>query len=95
MRTWSRPSTVWCLVLNRSGSMHDRDLATAALTTAAVVQRAGHDRAVLSFARDVVAVASMADGRPDHEVVDHVLALRGHGTIDVPAALRHVLDALR
>lgn len=94
VRTWARPSTAWCLVLDRSGSMHGRDLATAALATAAVVQRAGRDRAVLSFAGDVVAVASMADGRPDEEVVDHVLALRGHGTTDLAGALRAAADQL-
>lgn len=94
VRTWAAPSTAWCLVLDRSGSMHGRELATAALATAAVVQRAGRERAVLSFARDVVAVASMADDRPDDEVVDRVLALRGHGTTDLAGALRAAADQL-
>lgn len=74
--------------------MHGESLATAALTTAAVLLRAGPERAVLSFGSHVVALASMADGRPDGEVLDAVLALRGHGTTDLAGVLRAAADQL-
>lgn len=93
-RRWATPRTAWCLLLDHSGSMTGQSLATAALTTAAVLLRAGSERAVLSFGRDVVAVTSMTEGRPDDEVVDRVLSLRGHGTTDLAGALRAGADQL-
>ncbi|RLV48599.1 VWA domain-containing protein [Nocardioides mangrovicus] len=92
--TWRRAPTAWCLLLDRSGSMHGEALATAALATGAFLLRAGRERAVLSFADDVVALASMADGRRDDDVLDRVLALRGSGTTELATALDAAADQL-
>jgi Mg-chelatase subunit ChlD len=87
-RAWATRSTAWCLLVDRSGSMHGRPLATAALAAAATAIRAARgDYAVLSFARDVVAPKAMWEQRSVEEVVDRTLALRGHGTTDVARAL--------
>lgn len=88
IRSWARPSTAICLLVDRSGSMHGRPLATSALAAAVVAARTPDAYAVLSFARDVVAARAMWETRPAGEVIDRVLALRGHGTTDVALALR-------
>ena len=93
-RQWTRPSTAWCLLLDRSGSMNGAALATACLTTAAFLQRVEAQRAVLAFADDVVALATVADGRTDDEVLDRVLGLRGSGTTMLGPALRAGADQL-
>ncbi|MEO6570571.1 MAG: vWA domain-containing protein [Ilumatobacteraceae bacterium] len=87
VQAWARPSTAWCLVLDRSGSMHGEPLATAALAAAAVAVRAEHEYAVLSFGREVVAPKAMWEQRSVDDVIDRILALRGHGTTDVARAL--------
>ena len=95
-RAWARPSTAWCLLVDRSGSMHGRPLATAALAAAAVALRADRDDyAVLSFAREVVAAKAVWEQRTVEDVVARVLALRGHGTTDVAAALSAAADQVR
>ena len=87
IRAWAKPATAWCLVVDRSGSMHGAPLATAALSAAAVAARAEGQYAVLSFARDVVAPKAMWETRSVDDVIDRVLALRGHGTTDLAGAL--------
>ncbi len=88
-RAWAQQSTAWCLLVDRSGSMHGRPLAIAALAAAAIALRADRDEyAVLSFAREVVAAKAVWEQRTVDDVVDRVLALRGHGTTDIAAALR-------
>lgn len=87
IRAWARPPTAWCLLIDRSGSMHGRPLATAALAAAAIAVRAGQQYAVLSFGRDVVAPKAMWEVRSIDDVLDRTLALRGHGTTDVARAL--------
>ena len=87
-RTWVAPSTAWCLLVDRSGSMHGEPVATAAMAAAAVALRAERDYAVLSFGRDVVACTAMWEHHAPDEIIDRVLALQGHGTTDVAAALR-------
>lgn len=87
VRAWAKPRTAWCLVVDRSGSMYGAPLATAALAAAAVAARAEGDYAVLSFAREVVAPKAMWETRSVDDVLERVLALRGHGTTDVAVAL--------
>jgi Mg-chelatase subunit ChlD len=87
VRAWAKPSTAWCLLVDRSGSMHGAPLATSALAAAAVAARAEGEYAVLSFARDVVAPKAMWEIRSVDDVIDRVLALRGRGTTDVAGAL--------
>jgi Mg-chelatase subunit ChlD len=87
VRGWGKPATSWCLVIDRSGSMHGGPLATAAIAAAAVSGRAEGRYAVLSFSREVVAVKAMWEQRGVDDVIDRILALRGHGTTDVARAL--------
>jgi Mg-chelatase subunit ChlD len=87
VRSWAKPSTAFCLVVDRSGSMHGGPLATSALAAAAVAARADREYAVLSFSRDVVGVKAMWETRSIDDVIDRVLALQGHGTTDVASAL--------
>lgn len=87
VRGWGKPATSWCLVVDRSGSMHGGPLATGALAAAAIAARAEDRYAVLSFGREVVAVKAMWERRGIDDVIDRVLALRGHGTTDVAKAL--------
>ena len=87
VRAWGKPATSWCLLVDRSGSMHGGPLATAAIAAAAVSARAEGRYAVLSFGRDVVAAKAMWEERSVDDVIDRVLALRGHGTTDLAKAL--------
>lgn len=87
VRAWGKPSTSWCLIVDRSGSMHGGPLATAAIAAAAIAARADDRYAVLSFSREVIAVKAMWEQRSIDDVIDRVLALRGHGTTDVARAL--------
>lgn len=87
VRAWAKPSTSWCLLVDRSGSMHGAPLATAALAAAAVAARAEGEYSVLSFGRDVVAAKAIWETRSVDDVIDRVLSLRGHGTTDVAGAL--------
>ena len=88
VRRWVQPRTAVCLLVDRSGSMSGRPLATNAVAAAAVAFRAPDDFSVVSFARDAVVVKSQDAVVPSARVVDDVLALRGHGTTDLAAALR-------
>ena len=88
VRRWVQPRTAVCLLVDRSGSMGGRPLATSALAAAAVAFRVPDEFSVISFAKDAVVVKSHTVSVPTETVVDRVLALRGHGTTDVAAALR-------
>lgn len=86
-RRWARPGTALCLLVDRSGSMTGRPLATGAVTAAAVALRSPADFSVVSFARDAVVVKAQDRSRTVEVVVDAVLALRGYGTTDLAGAL--------
>jgi Mg-chelatase subunit ChlD len=88
VRSWSTPATALCLLIDRSGSMGGKPLATAAIAAAAVAMRNPSSYSVLAFGKDVVAVKSQGADRPSERVVTDVLSLRGHGTTDLAAALR-------
>ncbi len=94
VRSWSRPQTAICLLVDRSGSMGGKPLATNAVAAAAVAWRAPDDYSVLSFGKDVVAVKSHDVAKSNEVVVDSVLALRGFGTTDVAGALAAARDQL-
>jgi Mg-chelatase subunit ChlD len=94
VRAWSTPGTAICLLVDRSGSMTGRPLATAAVAAAAVAWRSPDDYSVLSFGKDVVAAKSQDVDKPNEAVIDAVLALRGFGTTDVAAALTAAADQL-
>ncbi|MFT6290978.1 MAG: Mg-chelatase subunit ChlD [Ilumatobacter sp.] len=94
VRAWSRPGTAICLLVDRSGSMGGKPLATNAVAAAACAWRAPDDYSVLSFGKEVVAVKSQNVAKSNEAVVDSVLALRGHGTTDVASALMAARDQL-
>ena len=94
IRSWSTPGTAICLLVDRSGSMTGRPLATAAVAASSVAWRSPDDYSVLSFGKDVVAAKSQEIVKSNEAVIDAVLALRGFGTTDVAAALTAAADQL-
>lgn len=94
IRAWSTPRTAICLLVDRSGSMTGRPLATAAVAASAVAWRSPDDYSVLSFGKDVVAAKSQDATKSNERVIDAVLALRGFGTTDVAGALTAAADQL-
>jgi Mg-chelatase subunit ChlD len=94
VRSWSTPHTALCLLVDRSGSMGGRPLATAAVAAAAVAMRNPVSYSVLAFGKDVVAVKSQTAEKSGERVVIDVLSLRGHGTTDLASALRAAADQL-
>ncbi|MEP6150520.1 vWA domain-containing protein, partial [Ilumatobacter sp.] len=83
-----------CLLVDRSGSMGGKPLATNAVAASAVAWRAPDDYSVLTFGKDVVAAKSQDVAKSNEGVVDSVLALRGFGTTDVAGALMAARDQL-
>ncbi len=94
LRSWSTPDTALCLVLDRSGSMGGKPLATAATAAAAVALRNPNSYSVLAFGRDIVAIKSQTGQMSNERVVTNVLSLRGHGTTDLAGALRAAAQQL-
>ena len=94
VRSWTTPATAICLLVDRSGSMGGKPLATNAVAASAVAWRAPDDYSVLSFGKDVVAAKSQDQPKSNEAVVDAVLALRGFGTTDLAAALVSARDQL-
>lgn len=92
--SWAKASTAWCLLIDASGSMHGKPTATAALAAAAVAARGPDEYAALSFSDHVVAAKAMWEHRAPTEVIDRVLALRGHGTTDLASALAAAREQL-
>lgn len=87
VRGWAKPGTAICLLVDRSGSMGGKPLATNAVAASAVAWRAPDDYSVLTFGKDVAAAKSQDVAKSNEVVVDSVLALRGFGTTDVAGAL--------
>jgi Mg-chelatase subunit ChlD len=87
-RDWGRPPLAVCLLVDASGSMSGDRLAAAAITAAACTLRAPGELAVLSFARSVRVHRGLHGGSSPEQVVDELLALRGHGVTAVAGALR-------
>ena len=82
VRGWRKRGTALCLVVDRSGSMCGRPLATSAVAAAAIAHRAPADYSVLAFGQDVVVAKAQDHPKPAAQVVTDVLALRGFGTTD-------------
>lgn len=93
-RDWGTPETALCVVVDSSGSMSGARLAAAALTAAACAWRAPGDHAVLSFSRDVAVLREMGSTKRPGDVVDAVLALRGHGVTALSTALTAAAEQL-
>ena len=94
IRSWSKRDTALCLLVDRSGSMGGKPLATSALAAAAVAAREPDDYSVLAFGRDVVVTKSQNVPRAGEDVVNSVLTLRGFGTTDLAAALTAASEQL-
>jgi len=94
VRSWTTADTALCLLVDRSGSMGGRPLATAAIAAASIALRNPRSYSVLAFGKDVVAVKSQAADKSSEQVVTDVLSLRGHGTTDLAGALRAAADQL-
>lgn len=88
VRSWVKPGTALALLVDRSGSMGGRPLATSAVAAAAVAWRAPQDYSVMAFGSDVVVTKSQDVPKASEHVVTDVLALRGHGTTDLAGALQ-------
>lgn len=95
VRGWMKPSTALCLVVDRSGSMGGRPLATSAVATAAVATRNPDDYSVVVFGSDVVVVKSQDVNKEAEGVVNAVLGLRGFGTTNLSEALLTAHQQLR
>ncbi len=88
VRGWIKPGTAISVVVDRSGSMGGKPLATSAMAAAAVAAREPNDYSVLVFGNDVVVAKSQNTHRSSDEVVNTVLSLRGFGTTDLAQALQ-------
>ncbi|MFM8529538.1 MAG: VWA domain-containing protein, partial [Ilumatobacteraceae bacterium] len=88
VRSWTRPGTALALLVDRSGSMGGKPLATSAMAAAAVAWRNPSDYSVIAFGKDVVVAKSQESVKGGEAVVNDVLALRGFGTTDLAGALR-------
>ena len=88
VRAWVKPGTAIALVVDRSGSMGGKPLATSAVAAAAVAWRSPADYSVLAFGKDVVVAKSQDVPKSAENVVSDVLTLRGFGTTDVAGALQ-------
>ena len=88
VRGWAKPGTALCLMIDRSGSMGGRPLATSAVAVAAIAWRAPDDYSVLAFGKDIVVAKSQNTPKSPERVINDVLTLRGFGTTDVAGALQ-------
>jgi len=87
VRGWRKPGTALCLMVDRSGSMGGKPLATSAVAAAAVAGRNPEDYSVIAFGKDVVVAKSQDVAKSSERVINDVLTLRGYGTTDLAGAL--------
>ena len=95
VRAWVQPGTALCLLVDRSGSMGGKPLATSAVAAAAVAWRSPSDYSVIAFGNDVVVAKSQDIDKSADRVVNDVLSLRGFGTTDLAGALTAASEQLR
>lgn len=88
LRSWKRPATAICLLVDRSGSMHGKRLITACVIAAGCSWRAPSDYSVVAFADEAWVLKSMDAHRSTESLVQDVLRLRGHGVTDLALGLR-------
>lgn len=87
VRGWAKVDTALCLLVDRSGSMGGKPLATAAVAAASVATRAPADYSVLAFGKNVIVAKGQESPKPSELVVNDLLVLRGYGTTDLAGAL--------
>jgi magnesium chelatase subunit D len=89
-RRWGARERAICLLIDRSGSMTGRQVATAAVGAASVLVSSGEraDVSVIAFARDALVLSAQGRRRSPEDVVGDVLSLRGKGVTNLALALR-------
>jgi hypothetical protein len=89
-RRWTGHRRAVCLLVDSSGSMNGLGVAIAAVAAAGVVLASDEklQTSVLSFAEKVHVMQRQGQRRAAEDLVGQLVALRGHGTTDLAAALR-------
>lgn len=92
-RDWTAHRRAICLLVDISGSMQGLAVALAAISAAGVVLASENsgtrlEPGVLAFGAGVRILQRQGVGRAPEALVSELVALRGHGTTDLAAALR-------
>lgn len=92
-RDWTAHRRAICLLVDISGSMQGLAVALAAVSAAGVVLASENgatrlEPGVLAFGSGVRILQRQGVGRSPESLVSELVALRGHGTTDLAAALR-------
>src|SRR5215470_7184987 len=89
-RSWHAHRRALCLLIDGSGSMSGAAVAMAAVAAASVVFAADGRLApaIIAFSGGVTVLQAQGTRRAPGELVDDLVALRGHGVTDLAAALR-------
>ncbi|MCU4185358.1 VWA domain-containing protein [Acidiferrimicrobium sp. IK] len=92
-QAWTRPDRAYVLLVDASGSVTGRPLATAVVTAAAVAARLGPEDqlAVVAFWSRPVVLRPMTAREPASDVLDRLFDLRGGDTTNLAAGLRAAL----
>lgn len=93
-RDWAKSELAICLLLDTSGSMSGDRLTSSAITAAACAWRAPGEFAVVKFAREAEIIRPIDGRRTAGEVINDVLALRGHGITGLAGGLKAAVDQL-
>jgi len=93
-RSWQARRRSVCLLVDCSGSMSGHALAMAAVATASVLLAADGrlDTGAAAFSGTVTVLQAPGSRQPPEVIVEHLLALRGHGMTDIAAALRSAAE---
>jgi Mg-chelatase subunit ChlD len=89
-RSWLAHRRAVCLAIDSSGSMSGLAVAIAAVAAASVVLAADGRLApgIIAFSGGVSVLQGLGTRRAPTELVDELMALRGHGVTDLAAALQ-------
>lgn len=89
-RTWRRPSRAYVMVLDASGSVTGKPLATALITAAALAGRLGPDDelSVVAFWSQAAILRHIGSADSPSTVLVRLLQLRGGDTTDLALGLR-------
>lgn len=90
VRAWRSPATAYVLLVDASGSVAGRRIATALVTAAAVAARIRPDDelSVIAFWSRAVVLRPIRSIAATTDIVGALLTLRGGGTTDLSLALR-------
>lgn len=91
---WASSDLALCLLIDTSGSMSGERLTASAITAAACAWRAPSEFAIVQFARQATVLRPIRGHRGAGEVVNEVLALRGHGVTGLADGLRAAVTQL-